>query len=101
MGQNIVDLSNLEDNDLINELKNRGYNTELLMSVHDVDARLASIRSKENVEACDLIISSTKQGDVYRQRVLDECGEEPDKEEPHKWVKWYDGMVKIYKEMFN
>lgn len=60
-----------------------------------------SINRTSDADACDLIISSIKQGDAYRQRVLDECGEEPDKEEPRKWIKWYDGMTKIYREMFN
>ena len=40
---NIVDLSNLDTRDLIEELQNRGYNTELLFCREDVDLQLESL----------------------------------------------------------
>lgn len=40
---NIVDLSNLDTRDLIEELQNRGYNTELLFCREDVQTQLDSI----------------------------------------------------------
>lgn len=56
-----------------------------------------SINYKTDADACKLIIDSTKEGNEYRRRV----GPEPDKtENAHAWVKWYDGMTVIYKEMF-
>ncbi len=56
---------------------------------------------KDDAEACMLIHNSTLLGDTYRNRIANEIGAEPDKaENPHKWVKWYDGMTKIYNEVF-
>lgn len=53
-------------------------------------------------DACLLLADAIRQGDEYRARVAKELGAEPDKSEnPHAWVKWYDGMTAIYKEMFN
>ena len=41
---NIVDLSNLDTRDLIEELENRGYMTQLLFCREDVETQLDSIR---------------------------------------------------------
>ena len=41
---NIVDLSNLDTRDLIEELQNRGYMTQLLFCREDVDLQLDSLR---------------------------------------------------------
>ncbi len=41
---NIVDLSNLDTRDLIEELHNRGYMTELLFCREDVETQLDSLR---------------------------------------------------------
>lgn len=62
----------------------------------------AKIGHEEDAKACLLIAGSVSQGDEYRARVYNELGPEPDKSEnPHAWVKWYDGMTAIYNEMFN
>ncbi len=57
--------------------------------------------NKVDAEACQLILDATISGNEYRQRVLNECGEEPNKmEDAHAWVRWYDKMTIIYNEMF-
>jgi hypothetical protein len=55
---------------------------------------------KEDADACLLLFNSIDEGDRYRQRVLTECGNEPSKENAHAWVRWYDGMTKVYNQMF-
>ncbi len=47
---NIVDLSNLEDGDLINELEKRGYKTQLLFDLSDVDIQLKKINDEREDE---------------------------------------------------
>jgi len=55
----------------------------------------------DDFNACMLLHNAVSAGDTYRNRVANELGTEPDKaENPHKWVKWYDGMTKIYNEVF-
>lgn len=62
----------------------------------------AKIGRTEDAGACLLLADAIRQGDEYRARVAKELGAEPDKSEnPRAWVKWYDGMTAIYKEMFN
>jgi len=46
MSNNIVDLSNLDTWDLIKELQNRGWNTELLWCRDDVQKQLDNINSE-------------------------------------------------------
>ncbi len=40
MGQNILDLSNIESKDLIKELENRGYKTDLVYNIEDIGLQL-------------------------------------------------------------
>jgi hypothetical protein len=40
---NILDLSNIETNDLMNELNRRGWKTELLFGLSDIDLQLDGI----------------------------------------------------------
>jgi hypothetical protein len=43
MSKNILDLSNIETNDLIDELNKRGWKTKLVFGLSDVDMQLESI----------------------------------------------------------
>jgi hypothetical protein len=48
---NILDLSNIETNDLMDELNRRGWKTELLFGLSDIDLQLDGInedRDKDN-----------------------------------------------------
>ncbi len=57
---------------------------------------------KDDAEACKMIYEAIERGDHYRKRVLDEAGTEPNKcEDPRAWVKWYDHMNQIYKEIYH
>lgn len=61
----------------------------------------AMIKREEDAEACMLIHKAIKQGDLYREAVLQEAGEEPRAgENPRAWVKWFDKMNEIYKRIF-
>lgn len=56
---------------------------------------------KLDAEACKTIYEATERGDYYRARVLDEAGLEPNKcDNPRAWVKWFDHMRLIYKEIY-
>ena len=48
MSKNIVDLSNLDTWDLITELQNRGWNTELLWCRDDVQKQLDDINEERS-----------------------------------------------------
>lgn len=57
--------------------------------------------SKSNAEACKMIYKAIERGNHYRKRVLYEAGPEPDKcENPRAWIRWYDHMNQIYKEVY-
>jgi hypothetical protein len=59
------------------------------------------VGSKSDADACKMIYESNERADHYRSRVLNEAGPEPDKcENPRAWVKWYDHMNKIYREIY-
>jgi len=56
---------------------------------------------KLDANACKIIYEAIERGDYYRKKVLDKAGPEPDKcENPRAWVKWYDHMNKIYREVY-
>lgn len=58
MSDNIVDLSNLDSWDLIKELNNRGYYTQLIFSPSDVDMILDSINGNRDEEEGNIIVLS-------------------------------------------
>ncbi len=58
MGNNIVDLSNLDTWDLIKELQNRGWNTELLWCRDDVQTQLNDINEEREKEGKSKVILS-------------------------------------------
>ena len=66
MGNNIVDLSNIESKDLIHELYERGYYTDLLFCVEDVEMQLDDIN--EGRDEDNKIVLSEEQ----KKEVLDE-----------------------------
>lgn len=68
MNDNILDLSKIESKDLINELSSRGYFTDLLYSIHDVDMQLDNIN--ESREGLDNQIVLTKEQKI---EVINEC----------------------------
>ena len=66
MGKNILDLSNIETKDLIHELYERGYYTELLFCVEDVELQLEDINQDRDED--NKIVLSEEQ----KKEVLDE-----------------------------
>jgi hypothetical protein len=66
MGKNILDLSNIESKDLIHELYERGYFTDLLFCVEDVKIQLDDIN--EDRDEDNKIVLSEEQ----KKEVLDE-----------------------------
>ena len=63
MGQNIVDLSNIESVDLMNELKSRGYYTDLIFSPSDVDMQLESINDDRD-EDDQIVLTDDEKADI-------------------------------------
>ena len=51
MSKNILDLSNIETKDLIHELQERGYYTDLLYCLEDVDMQLENINEDRDEES--------------------------------------------------
>jgi hypothetical protein len=69
MSENIVDLSNLETRDLINELKLRGYYTDLIFGINDVKYHVESINSdREEVDGNIIVLEEDDMKDI-----LDNC----------------------------
>ena len=66
MSKNILDLSNIESKDLIHELYERGYFTDLLFCVEDVNLQLDDIN--EDRDEDNKIVLSEEQ----KKEVLDE-----------------------------
>jgi hypothetical protein len=90
---NIVDLSNLDTRDLIEELQNRGYNTELLFCREDVETQLDSIR--EGYPGLELTMT-----DEDKDNILDG-------DIPTNWVcerineSLYDGVFNLFSDEIN
>jgi hypothetical protein len=63
MSTNIVDLSNIESVDLMNELKSRGYYTDLIFSPSDVDMQLESINDGRD-EDDQIVLSDDEKSDI-------------------------------------
>jgi hypothetical protein len=66
MSKNILDLSNIESKDLIHELYERGYYTDLLYSIQDVDMRLENI-NEDRDEDKKIVLSEGQ-----KKEILDE-----------------------------
>jgi hypothetical protein len=66
MGNNIIDLSNIESRDLMLELRRRGWKTELMFGLDDVDLQLESINDERDEE--DKIVLE----DIDKQNILDD-----------------------------
>lgn len=67
MSNNILDLSNIESFDLMQELKRRGYYTDLIFSISDVDMQLENIN--DNRDESDIIVLT----DEEKADILDMC----------------------------
>jgi len=67
--KNIVDLSNLDSWDLIKELNNRGYYTQLVYSPSDVDMQLDSINGNRDEEDGNIIVLSQED----KEAILQDC----------------------------
>lgn len=63
MGNNIVDLSNLDTWDLIKELQNRGYNTELLWCREDIQTQLNDVNELRESEGKEPVTLSDEDKD--------------------------------------
>ena len=85
MSKNILDLSNIEAIDLIKELKNRGYYTDLIIGIGDLDYQLDLINSdREDIEADKInltkeekieILENCFNTDYYSERLYEDIEE--------------------------
>ena len=66
MSKNILDLSNIGTHDLVDELNRRGWKTELLFGLSDIDLQLESINEDRDKE------SQIKLTDENKGEILDE-----------------------------
>lgn len=67
MSNNIIDLSNIDSWDLMQELKSRGYFTDLIFGVSDVDLQLESINDGRDDD--DQIVLTQEE----KMDVIDSC----------------------------
>ena len=67
--KNIVDLSNLDSWDLIKELNRRGYYTDLIFGISDVDSQLESINDYRDEEEGNIIVLSQEE----KMDILQDC----------------------------
>ena len=72
MSKNILDLSNIETNDLMDELNRRGWKTELLFGLSDVDMQLESINECRDEES-QITLSDDNKGEILDQ-IFDSVG---------------------------
>jgi len=72
MSKNILDLSNIETNDLMDELNRRGWKTELLFGLSDVDMQLESINEGRDEES-QITLSDDNKGEILDQ-IFDSVG---------------------------
>ncbi len=67
--KNILDLSNIDSRDLMLELKSRGYYTDLIFGIGDVDFQLDSINSdREDEEGKQIVLSKDE-----KMTILENC----------------------------
>jgi len=55
---------------------------------------------KIDADACNLIIESKNKGDMYRERILEVGGVEPEKNDSLAWVRWYEKMNEVYSQIY-
>ena len=67
--KNIVDLSNIDSWDLMKELKSRGYYTQLIYSLSDVDMLLDTINDNRDEENGDIIVLCKED----KETILQDC----------------------------
>lgn len=67
MSDNKIDLSNVDSFDLMRELKSRGYYTELIFGISDVDTVLESINDNRD-ETNQIVLSDDEKRDI-----IDNC----------------------------
>ena len=67
--KNIVDLSNVDSWDLMKELKSRGYYTQLIYSLSDVDMLLDTINDNRDEENGDIIVLCKED----KETILQDC----------------------------
>lgn len=67
--KNIVDLSNLNSWDLMKELKRRGYYTDLIFGISDVDSQLKNVNDCMDMEDDNIIVLTEDE----KIDVLDGC----------------------------
>jgi len=72
MSKNILDLLNIETNDLMDELNRRGWKTELLFGLSDVDMQLESINEGRD-EDSQITLSDDNKGEILDQ-IFDSVG---------------------------
>ena len=72
MSKNILDLSNIETNDLLDELNRRGWKTELLFGLSDIDMQLESINEGRDEES-QITLSDDNKGEILDE-VFDSVG---------------------------
>jgi hypothetical protein len=72
MSKNILDLSNIETNDLMDELNRRGWKTELLFGLSDIDLQLESINEGRDEES-QITLSDDNKGEILDE-VFDNVG---------------------------
>jgi hypothetical protein len=72
MSKNILDLSNIETNDLMDELNRRGWKTELLFGLSDIDMRLESI-NEDRDEDKQITLSDDNKGEILDE-IFDRVG---------------------------
>jgi hypothetical protein len=72
MSKNILDLSNIGTNDLMDELNRRGWKTELLFGLSDVDMQLESINEGRDEES-QITLSDDNKGEILDQ-IFDSVG---------------------------
>lgn len=85
MSNNIIDLSNIDSWDLMKELKSRGYFTDLIFGVSDVDLQLESVNDGKDDD--DQIVLTQEE----KMDIIDSCFS----------VEWYSEQMNndIYEEI--
>jgi hypothetical protein len=81
MSDNIIDLSNIDSWDLIKELKSRGYYTDLIFGIADVDFNLDHMINSDREEDEKIVLNQDEKleilencfdGDWYCERMNDD-----------------------------
>jgi len=85
MSDNIIDLSNIDSWDLIKELKSRGYCTDLIFGIRDVDFNLENRVNSDREEDEKIVLTDDEKIEIlencfnwdwYCERINDDIYEE-------------------------